>query len=284
MKKNQGYALVLTVTAWLCLTFTYGADQDAVQPDHIIRLFNGKDMSSFYTWLVDSHYEDPKRVFSVVDQIDGSPAIRVSGEQWGGFATREKYRDYRLVVEFRWGLVTWGNRKNASRDSGILVHCQGPDGNTGKEFNGPWMRSIESQIIEGGVGDIILVAGRNRKNVVLNPTVWATVREDRDGETVFDPAGELRKFTRGRINWSGRDPDWKDVLGFRGANDVESPVNEWTQVEVTCRRNSIQIRVNGKLVNQASDITPTSGKIMFQSEGAEIFFRRIELHPLTNKT
>ena len=118
---------------------------------------------------MDSHREDPLRVFSVVDQVDGAPAIRISGERWGGLVTREAYRDYRLVVEFRWGLATWGERRSAARDSGVLVHAQGPDGNTGADVNGPWMRSIEAQVIEGGVGDIILVAGFDAEGRKLTP-------------------------------------------------------------------------------------------------------------------
>src|SRR5512141_1698696 len=67
-------------------------------------LFNGRDLTNFYTWLVDSKYNDPDRVFSVVDQVDGAPAIRVSGQHWGAFITREEFSNYRLVAEFRWGL------------------------------------------------------------------------------------------------------------------------------------------------------------------------------------
>jgi hypothetical protein len=38
--------------------------------------------------------------------------------------------------------------------------------------------------------------------------------------------------------------------------------------------------VNGKLINEGTDAFPVSGKILFQSEGAEVFFRNMELHPL----
>ena len=104
-------------------------------------LFNGRDLSGFDTWLVDHHDRDPDRVFSVVEQVDGAPAIRISGQHWGGIATRERYADYRLVVEFRWGLLTWGARQRAARDSGVLVHGEGPLGNTARDMNGPWLRS-----------------------------------------------------------------------------------------------------------------------------------------------
>ena len=256
------------------------AAQTAITPEKAMPLFDGKSLDNFYTWLVDSHREDPLRVITVVDQVDGAPAVRISGETWGGLVTREAYRDYRLIVEFRWGAITWGQRRNAARDSGVLVHAQGADGNTGRDFNGPWMRSIEAQIIEGGVGDIILVAGFEADGTRITPSVTARAGKDRDGEAVFDPAGEARLFETGRINWYGRDVDWKDSLGFRGRDDVESPSGQWTRLEVVAQGDRLTYLVNGKVVNEGVRASLTAGKIIIQSEGAEIFFRRIELQPV----
>ena len=257
----------------------FGAET-AIRPDRTIHLFDGKSLAPFYTWLVDDHREDPLRVFSVVDQVDGAPAIRISGERWGGLVTRETYKDYRLVVEFRWGLATWGERRNAARDSGILIHGQGADGNTGADFNGPWMRSIEAQVIEGGVGDFILVSGFEDRGPKVTPHLVARAGKDRDGEHVFDPHGQEREFDTGRINWYGRDVDWQDRLGFRGRDDVESPYGQWTRLEVIADGDRITNLVNGKVVNEATRSSVTEGKIIVQSEGAEIYFRRIDLEPL----
>lgn len=252
----------------------------SMEPSRPIALFNGKDLSGFYTWLVDHGRKDPNRVFSVVDQIDGSPAIRISGQDWGGLTTRDSYRNYRLVVEFRWGPVTWGDRRNRARDSGVLLHAQGPDGNTGGDFNGPWMRSIEAQVIEGGIGDFILVSGHTATGQRLIPSMTSTVRTDRDGEWVYSTDGQERRFEGGRINWWGRDPDWEDSLGFRGRQDVESPYGEWTRMEVICEQDQITVVVNGEVVNRGWDASLTSGQIMIQSEGAEIYFREITIYPL----
>jgi hypothetical protein len=276
-------ALAAVLTLFVVAAPAGAAGQTAIKPDSAIRLFDGKSLNGFYTWLVDSHRDDPLRVFTVVDQVDGAPAIRISGERWGGIITRESYRDYRLIVEFRWGLLTWGQRRNATRDSGVLVHGQGADGNTGRDFNGPWMRSIEAQIIEGGVGDIILVAGFEANGTRITPGITARAGKDRDGEPVFDPGGEAREFDSGRINWYGRDPDWSDRLGFRGRADVESPFGEWTRLEVIAEGDRLTYVVNGKVVNEGSRSSLTEGKILIQSEGAEIFFRRIDLEPLTGK-
>jgi len=273
-------AVASLLLLYLAASPTGAAAQTAVRPDRAIQLFDGRSLDAFYTWLVDSHRDDPLRVFTVVDQVDGAPAIRVSGERWGGLVTRETYRDYHLIVEFRWGLATWAQRRNAARDSGVLIHGQGEDGNTGKDFNGAWMRSVEAQIIEGGVGDIILVAGYEKDGTRLTPHLAAKAGRDRDGESVFDPRAEPSEFDRGRLNWYGRDVDWQDRLGFRGRDDVESPYGGWTRLEVIADGDRVTNIVNGKVVNEGSRSSLTEGRILIQSEGAEIYFRRIDLQPL----
>ena len=78
-----------------------------------------------------------------------------------------------------------------------------------------------------------------------------------------------------------RDPNWVDVKGFRGANDdVENPVGEWNKVECIAKGGHIEVYVNGRLVNIASNSSLTKGKIQLQSEGAEIFYRNIYLTKL----
>ena len=96
----------------------------------------------------------------------------------------------------------------------------------------------------------------------------------------IDPNGKPRVYSSGRINWWGRSEDWADRLGFRGPQDVESPGFEWTRIEAVVEKGNLTYYVNGKLVNAASDSSWTEGKIMIQSEGAEIYFRRIDLQPL----
>lgn len=249
-----------------------------ITPREITVLFNGKDLSNFTTWETVHGRSDPDRVFTVVHQIDGAPAIRISGQHWGGILTKARYTNYRLVVEFRWGVVTWEPRKNGARDSGILLHCQGEEGNRNKGFDSPWMRSVEAQIIEGGTGDILLLSGFERgQEQPLTPTLRTTVK----GKS-WSPNGEPKQYTGGRIDWQHRDPQWKDVIGFRGAKDVEKPVGEWNRYEVTADGGNLIYFLNGVKVNEGKDGSLTEGRILFQSESAEIYFRKIELHPLNS--
>jgi len=259
-----------------------------IVPASTVALFNGKDLTGFYTWLRNLKYEDPDRVFTVV-HLDGGPAIRASGQHYGGFVTKERYANYRLTLEFRWGLITWDPRRDRARDAGILLHCQGPDGNAAADFNSPWMRSVEYQIIEGGTGDMILVGGHERpgaERILTGITVpvrqVAVPRKGRPDDTIhyWDPNGPRVAVKGKRTNWFGHDPKWDGRLGFRGPNDVEKPVGEWNRIEVVCDGAAVGFFLNGVQVNGGTDASLSAGRILFQSEGAELFYRKIELHPL----
>lgn len=287
MKKSfsvhrRAFALSVSLVLGLGLPARDVIAQDApITPRETIVLFDGKtkkDLSAFYTWLRDHGHKDPNQVFTVVDQIDGAPAIRSSGQNYGGIVTKASYTNYKLVTEFRWGNVTWAPRTNRARDSGILLHGQGEDGNAAKDFNSPWFRSVEFQIIEGGTGDIILVNGFDRgSDKATGPTLVAKVAAN--GKN-WDPNGKATEFSRGRIDWQYRDLGWKDVLGFRGAKDAEKPPGEWNRLEAICHEGDVTYFVNGIKVMEGRNGSYKSGKLLFQSEGAEIFFRLIELHPL----
>jgi len=252
----------------------------AIKPTSTIHIFDGKTLDNFETWQQDNHEKDPDHVFTVVDQVDGGPAIRISGQHWGGLLTKSAYRDYKLVVEFRWGLLTWGQRKDRARDSGILLHCQGRPGSSQKDFNGPWMRSVEFQMIDGGTGDIIIVGGYADNGELLRSTWKAKTHKDRNKQNVFDPKGEENTYSTGRINWWGRSEDWADRLAFRGAADVEKPGGQWNHLEAIVDGGNLTYYVNGTLVNQALEGSLKEGRLLFQSEGAEVYFRKIDLEPL----
>src|SRR5690606_919010 len=207
----------------------------------------------------------------------GAPAIRISGEKYGGIVTRQVYRTYRLIVEFRWGLTTSPPRLTRARDGGILLHCEGPDGNTRNDFNGPWMRSIEAQIIEGGTGDFLMVGGYDADGTLTVPSMSFTVETARNGQPNYSPAGRPHRQTGDRVNWYGLDPDWKDELGFRGVQDVESLPDQWTRLEVIVEDDRITNIVNGRVVNVGTAPTLKQGRILIQSEGAEMYVRRVEL-------
>lgn len=243
------------------------AAQTPISPAKKIQLFNGRSLDGWYTYLRENKYEDPKRVFRVE-----RGELVITGEEWGGLGSKEAYRDYHLIVEWKWGGPAHGNRAKAARDSGILIHGAGPDGAAG----GVWLESIESQIIEGGTGDILPVAGKTRTSITVETRVGP------DGQLYWQRGGKPETRDRGRFNWYGRDVKWKDTLGYRGPQDVEKPMGKWNRHEVVCEGGRVKNILNGVVVSEGYDAKPSAGKIMLQSEGAEIRIRKIELRPLKN--
>ena len=164
--------LAATTAAWCA---------DAITPTNTaIRLFNGRNLDGLVTWLKDAKREDPRHVFTVERGM-----LHISGDGLGYIRTRERYRNYHLVVEFRWGGKTWAPRADRARDSGVIVHCTEPDGS----YSGIFMAGIEAQMIEGGTGDFIVCSGKRADGSPIVSSLTAEVTKDRDGETVWHAGG-----------------------------------------------------------------------------------------------
>ena len=217
-------------------------------------------------------HDDPKDIWT----FDKDGSFHISGRGYGYVATKDNFRDYHLVLEFKWGTKTWGKREKAAKDNGILLHAYGPHG----AYADTWMASIEAQIIEGGVGDILVLSPTLADGKELTTSLSAEFALDRDKEKIWKKGEPRQTVTKGRINWKHRDVDWADKVGFRGREDVESPSGEWNRLEVIAKGDTLQYFVNGAMVNEAFDCKPAEGKILLQTEGAEMLVRRYELHPL----
>ena len=233
-----------------------------------IELKKKKNLKGWYTYIKGrGRSSDPQKVFTVSDGM-----IRVSGEEWGCITTNKEYENYTLTVEFKWGTKTWEPRVKNARDNGILVHSTGKDGG----YDDTWMHGIECQIIEGGTGDLLVVGDKTEKFAITCPVAT----EKQGGSYLFQPDGKPVTIHGGRINWYGRDANWEDVIDFRGKSDVEKPVGEWNKMEVIAKGDNIAIYLNGVLVNQAMQVKPSKGRIQIQSEGAEMFVRRVDIAPI----
>ena len=231
-------------------------------------LFNGKNLDGWYTFIKDrGTYNDPRNVFTVDDGL-----IKISGEEYGCITTEKEYGNYLLEVEYKWGEKTFEPRADRARDNGVLIHSQGADGG----YDGTWMHSIECQIIEGGTGDFLVVGDGSDQFAITS-----TVASPQQGSAKFyDPSGQTVTINKGRINWYARDPNWKDELGFTGDHDLENPVGEWNKLVCVASGNEITVYLNNHLVNHTSNVKPASGRIQIQSEGAEMFVRKVALTSL----
>lgn len=260
----------VALTLGLAAALGGATGSDPVCPREVLPLFNGKDLTGLSTWLRDTKRKDPRKVFQAREGL-----LHISGDGFGYVATEKEYRDYHLVVEYKWGKRTDGGKY--VRNSGILLHAIGPDGGAG----GTWMSSIECQLAQGCVGDLIVIRGKDARGEVIPVTLTSETGLGPDKRPRWKKGGEPRTFTKGQLWWSRHDPDFKELLDTRGKHDVESPLGEWTKVECLCQGRRITVRVNGTTVNECYDVFPSAGRILLQSEGFELFVRKFELRPLS---
>lgn len=65
--------------------------------------------------------------------------------------------------------------------------------------------------------------------------------------------------------------------------DAEKPNGQWNTIEVICDGDKVTNIVNGQVVNAGKEASVTKGKILLQSEGAEVFYRNISFKPVQSK-
>lgn len=204
--------------------------------DGPIALFNGRDLSG---WHAD------------VPAADENPGVRPSfivrdsvlvslGLPAGHLITDRSFRDYRLVVEYRFP----GEPGNC----GVLVHASKP-----RRLYGMFPQSIEVQMHSGNAGDF-----------------WCI------GEDIAVDDMEARRGPREK--WGVDEGRARRIRNLTDGS--EKPPGEWNEMVIECRGRAIDVWVNGDLVNRGHDCTADHGRIALQAEGTEVEFRRIELTPL----
>ena len=261
------------------LSMVAGFTKPCHQKNDWIQLFNGKDFSGWDTYLgppLDDAGKmlsdipvglnnDPNHVFTIVNE-GAEKVIRISGQEWGGISTKKEYENFHLQLQFKWGALSWGQKKGKKKDSGLLYFAVGRQG----ADYGAWMRSQEFQIQEGDCGDYWGVAGGMVDVMAIKKS---------DSEYVYHPAGQLYTFSA--TSKAGR----HCIKG----SEAEQPSGEWNTVDLYCNGDTSIHIVNGKVVmvlyhSQQTDNGQTTrlakGKLQIQSEGAEVFYKDIKLKSL----
>jgi len=125
-------------------------------------------------------------------------------------------------------------------NSGVFVHVVGEDK--------IWPKGIEAQLASTRAGDFWLVG---------------------DFKLKVDAARQDPKVSRHYFRAKANEND-----------EIEKPLGEWNQYEITCKGDTIKLVVNGHEVNSGTEAELSRGKILLQSEGTEIHFRNVELKPI----
>jgi hypothetical protein len=221
---------------------------------------------------------DPLHVFTIEMQ-EGKPVLHVSGEIYGGYSTKKEFENYHLRAQVKFGEKTYAPRLGAKRDNGILYHGQMPHG----QFWHVWLRSQEFQVQEGDMGDFFALAGTSMDIHAKKKDTAARAR------WIYDPNAAIHTFAS-----SGTPANRSSGISANNvahlAGDFENPHGEWTTLDLYCFGDKAIHVINGHVVmvlenSRTAETDGTSkpltrGKIQFQSEGAEAYYRNVEIRKI----
>lgn len=123
----------------LSMLFTLGCKKQQVE------IFNGNNLSNWH-FVLDNDTVPAEQVFAVQEGI-----ITIKGEPLGYMYTTEKYSDFVLELEYRWG----GEASN----SGVFFLIE--------EASKPFPRGVECQLKADKAGDLVLLSGAELKEYQL---------------------------------------------------------------------------------------------------------------------
>jgi hypothetical protein len=214
------------------------ASDSAVVPDRVTPLFNGKDLSG---WEADVPARDTDK--NAPDSFVVRDGMLVSlGKPEGHLLTKQAYKDYRLVVEYRF--------PGKGGNCGILVFASKP-----RALYKMFPQSIEVQMNSGDAGDF-----------------WCIQ------ENIEVPDMETRRPRKPGEKWGGAEGDARRILNLTDGS--EKPLGQWNTMVIEARGRTLKVWVNGDLVNDGFGATADQGKIAIQAEGTEVEFRKVEIGPL----
>lgn len=206
-----------------------------------VKLFDGKSLQG---WTVHLVQDDVKMddVWSVKEGV-----LVCKGTPLGFLQTKDSFGNFVLELDWR-----WAPGKQPAKDtpnSGVLLRIAAdpPTINGSRSF---MAKCVEAQLMSGSAGDI-----------------WAFYGFPLNRE------GERSKAIQDHEVLG-------DFHGFAAMKNVENPLGQWNHYEIKLQGDTLTLKINGTLVNQASGLATGKGPIGLQSEGAAIHFRHIQIKPL----
>jgi hypothetical protein len=257
--------------------------------DEWVSIWNGKDLTGWHTYFNSpfSAYDITQEGFLGLDnptqdiidvvQLEDGSAIRISGTAFGMMFTEQDYGNYHIKLKVKWGNDKHAPVVNEARNTGLLYHGFGEPGSAYAYLN-----TVEFEIQEGNMGDFWPI-GDIEIDVPSKPTdskfhqydensplrTYSTTKFYKDGLTEYVEVGLMDSLVK---------------MYVKKFPDKENKHGEWNDIDLICFGDSSIHMVNGTVVmrlfnaRKMSDKSPLkAGKLVIQSEGAEVFYKDIRL-------
>ncbi|MDW5288123.1 DUF1080 domain-containing protein [Formosa sp. PL04] len=253
MKFKLGLFCVIAITICACKTQQTNTDKDG-----FVTLFNGENWDGWYIKIRNNDADLAHEVFQIENDMihvfkdvpEGSEIENGNNPTHGLFYTDKTYSKYILKFEYKWGKNKANNYAQFQYDAGLYYHVIDDK---------IWPKGIEYQVRYNPETD------KNHTGDYwgLAPYNW-TANENNQFAFIEDGGKPQPPRAYEHLASSTRN--------FNGLND------KWNQCEVIVMGGKYSIhKLNGEIVNMATNFVVSEGKIGFQSETAEIYYRNIQI-------
>lgn len=229
-------------------------------------LFNGENFDDWELLLRNGTEQEAKQVYTIDE--DGTlhffrdlPEGSGNGPErrnafHGVMATKKSYSKYHLKFEYKWGEKLVNNYDQYQYDAGVFYHI------------------LELKVFPVGLQYQVRYNHHENKNHSGDFIASGVKMQwySKDGKTFEHPSkeGEPQPVRRGQHFAY-------PTSNFNGLND------EWNSCEIIVMDNDYAIhKLNGKLVNMATNLEPSEGRIALEAETGEIFWRNIQIKEFEN--
>ncbi len=255
MKKTIIFLLILSLSSSLLNA------KKRIDNKDFVSLFNGKNWDGWYkkirngsVALADSVYQIEKGAIHVFKEVPkGSEVENKKNPTHGLFYTDKVYSKYILKFEYKWGKNKANNYSQFQYDAGVYYHVS---------KDNIWPTGIEYQVRYNDIKD------KNHTGDVWGQKGYNWTANE-NNEFAFEADGGKPQPIRGAEHLA------KSTKNFNGLND------KWNQCEIIIMGDKYAIhKLNGDIVNVITNLPFAEGKIGFQSETGEIYYRNIMIKEL----
>jgi hypothetical protein len=245
----------------MALIVVTGCSSKKATNDGFVKIFNGSNWDGWYLKIKSGDSIVAKQVFAIEDSMvhvfnsafpDSFKLGTGENDTHGMFYTNKKFSKYVLRFEYKWGEKIANNFNEWQYDAGVYYHV----------FNDKiWPEGFEFQIRydhtkqRNHTGDLIRSATTYKWFPSADTTVF-----------VSPTNGGVAQNVEGWMHYASTPKQ------FNGNN------GEWNVCEIIVMGYQYAIhKLNGEIINMATDLSVGEGIIGFQSETAEILYRNIEM-------
>jgi len=234
--------------------------------DGFVKIFNGTNWDGWYLKIKSGDSLMAQQLFAIEDSVvhifntafpDSFKLGTGENDTHGMFYSNKKYSKFILRFEYKWGTKIANNFNEWQYDAGCYYHVIDDK---------IWPTGFEYQIrydqtkSRNHTGD--LIQGNNTKYKWFpsaDSTVFLSPKEGGKAQTVS-----------GWMHYASTPKTFNAING------------EWNKCEIIVMGNQYAIhKLNGEIINIATELSVGEGIIGLQAETAEIFYRNIEIKEFT---